>query len=476
MRDFINASPKYFVRSLMLVSVFGLSSCVIHTVENTPKPSVASADTFSLDQRDEDVRLLPGAWWESLDRAGLNALIEQVLENNQDIRAALAVVKQAQAVTTQTNAQRLPNIALEGDADKDWQGSDGQRGTAQIGAALDWEIDIFNRIGNAVKADRLEVVARREDVQALKLSLSAEVANAYFGAVAANQRIKLLQDQLRLDKELLNLLQLRLDNGVGTTVDVLQQKARVADSQTLIPRAQSDMAVFENRIDVLLGAFPDAQPRVESTDTLDFADEIPFISVPSSLLLNRPDLRAAQADLVAADADIGAAIADRLPRVTLSGVYAYTDSAGYTGPVLGLLGNLMQPLLDWGQRKAEVERNKAVYEERLAAFTQLYLEAVEDVENALIQERKQREFLHRLRIQRDILKQTVSASEDRYRQGIDDYVLVINALQELREVERSLITERLELVNIRIALFRAIGGSIIPSMDNQINNEENHEN
>jgi len=214
-RDFINASPKYFVRSLMLVSVFGLSSCVVHTVESTPKPSVASADTFSLDQRDEDVRLLPGAWWESLDRAGLNALIERALDNNQDIRAALAVVKQAQAVTTQTNAQRLPNINLEGDADKDWQGSDGQRGTAQIGAALDWEIDIFNRIGNAVKADRLEVVARREDVQALKLSLSAEVANACFGAVAANQRLKLLQDQLRLDKELLNLLQLRLDNGVG---------------------------------------------------------------------------------------------------------------------------------------------------------------------------------------------------------------------------------------------------------------------
>ncbi len=387
-------------------------------------------------------------------------LIDQSLNQNYDVAASVAALKQARALSRQTGTQRLPQIDVTGDADKDWEGSDGQRGSAEIGAVLSWELDIWNRIGASAKADQYEATARFEDVEAVKLSLSADVANAYFGAIAAQQRINLLEKQLKLDRDLQGLLQLRLDNGVGTSVDVLRQKARVADSKTLIPLAQSDLRVFENRLDVLLGEMPDAVPRVSQTETLDFSEDMPAIGVPSALLLNRPDLRAALAELVAADADIAAAIADRLPRVTLDGSFVYSDTASFTGPVSMIMGSFVQPLLDWGRRKAEVERNKALYEERLAAYTQLFLEAVEDVESALIREIKQREFLKNLQVQRNILQQTVDASENRYTQGIDDYLPVINALQELRNVERSLITEHLNLLNIRVDLFRAIGGPI----------------
>lgn len=441
-------------------AAFSLSACSFHDINRDPVPSVKAIETFSMEDQAGALQLDGKPWWGAFNRPVLNALIAHALVNNQDVAQSIATYKQARAISNMTGSDRLPQLDLESNASKDWEGSDAQRGASDIGGALSWEIDVFDRIGSARRADIYEAQARMYDVDATRLTLSAEVANAYFGAVSAQERIKLLRSQLKLDRELQGLLELRLNNGVGTNVDVLQQKSRVADSEALIPVAQSEAAVFENRLDVLLGFVPDGQSRVQDDESLDFISTMPAIGVPAVLLLNRPDLKSAQASLIAADADIASAIADRLPRITLTGSYAFSDTASYTGPVGLIMGGFIQPLLDWGKRKSEVERNEALYEERLARFTQTFLEAVEDVENALIQERKQREYIYRLQQREAILKETVSATEDRYTEGVDDYLPVINALQELREVERNLITQRLELINIRISLFRAIGGPI----------------
>ena len=442
-----------------------LSACAVHDVNPEPVPNIELQESFPGSDV-ETPQELSGPWWQSFEREALNTLVEEALAENQTVLQAMAVFKQAEAVTQRTRSDLFPQMNLEGDASKPFEDGETDDASTSVGAALSWEVDIFNRIGAATQADRYEARARAEDIEAVKLALSAEVANAYFGAATAHRRLELLQEQLRLDRELQDLLQLRLDNGVGTSVDVLRQQARVADSQTLIPLAEADLAVFENRLDVLVGEAPDGMLRVPQTETLGFSETLPPLSVPAALLLNRPDLKSQRAELIAADADIGAAIADRLPRITLNGSYLYSDTPSLAGPVGMLMGAFVQPLLDWGKRKAEVERNEALYEERLAAYTQSYLEAVEDVENALVRENKQREFLERLRRQRDILRQTVDASEDRYTQGIDDYLPVIDALQELRSVERTLIAEELNLITFRINLHRAIGGPIYAKEEN----------
>ncbi len=438
-------------------SIFILNACSLHTLNPSPVLDVEASQAYSIIIENPEFK---SPWWENFDRPLLNNLIQQSLLKNYDIAQSVAILNQSNALVRQTGTGALPQIDLSGNADKEWRESDGQRGTSEVGVDLSWDIDIWNRIGSAAKADKLEAQARFEDVETIKLLTSADITNAYFGAVASHQTIDLLKDQLKLDRELLNLLQLRLKEGIGTNVEVLQQRARVADSEKLIPLAEANLTVFENRLDVLMGKIPDAKNRIPDDETLKFTDKMPAIKVPAALLLNRPDLRAARAELVAADADIASAIADRLPNVTLDGSYVFSDTQNFTGPVGMIMGTFIQPLLDWGQRKAEVERNKALYQERLAAYTQLYLEAVEDVENSLIREIKQREFLKGLRAQRSILQQTVNASKDRYTQGVDDYLPVIDALKELRVVERDLITEQLALVNIRIDLFRAIGGPI----------------
>lgn len=442
---------------LMLV----LTGCIPYSFKGEHKPLTGTSHNYSLPIETNENFSEP--WWYTFERDALNQIIIRGFKNNYDVLEATANLTEARALKQNTAADLFPQIDLGGDISKQWQRSNGQQTVSDIGAELSWEVDVFGRIRSAAKADKLEALARKEDIEAVKLFLSTEIADAYFGSVAAHRRLELLKEQVRLDRDLQDLLQLRLDNGVGTNVDVLRQSARVADSQTLLPLAELDLALYENRLDVLLGMPPDGLLRVPASESLYFESALPPIGVPAALLINRPDLRAMHADLAAADADISEAIADRLPRITLTGGVEYADTASFAGPLTMIAGGFVQPLLDWGKRKAEVERNKALYQAKLAAFTQLYLEAVEDVENALIRENKQREFLKRLETQRNILQKTVEASEKRYTQGVDDYLPVIDSLQELRDVERDLITEQLELVFIRIDLYRAIGAPIYPT-------------
>jgi len=450
----------HFKLVLSGLTVLLIPGCSFHHINFNANPDVAVQEGFvSLEEQAVSNAITEEKWWVSFDRPQLDMLIEQSFDTNQDVAAAISRINQARALRQQTRSDLFPKINGEGNVADSREDNDGQPSTSQAGAALAWEIDVFNRIGSAAKADAYEAIARKEDLEALYLSLSAEIANAYFGAVAAHNRLQLLNQQLKTDQELLELIELRQDSGVGTSVEVLQQQSQVAESLSLVPPAEADLRVFENRLDVLLGIQPDAEHRVKPDDTLRFAHDLPAIGVPADLLFNRPDLRAAKAELIAADAEIASAIAERLPQITLTGSYLYSDTATFSGPVATIMGAFVQPILDWGERKAAVEENKELYKERLALYTQLYLEAVEEVENVLYQERKQREYIERLEERRKILSDTVEETEALYTQGVNDYLPVLNALQDLRVIERDILTERLNLINLRITLHRAIGGA-----------------
>lgn len=480
---------------LCILILLSSSACSVHKIDSDASPALTAPDNYSpgeinvanniedkandnrsdetsgIDHGKDHDSVHKQAWWQDLDRAPLTSLIEQSFEANQNIAQALARIEQAAALQRSTRSERGPGLNLEAGASETHRGSNNRRSSYEAGAALYWELDVFNRIGANAKADQLLTRARIEDYHALRLSLSAEVANAYFGAAAANNILQLLQQQLDTDKALLDLVKLRMESGVGTNVEVLQQASRVAESESLIPSAQAQIRIFENRLAVLLGQAPDGQNRVAASETLSFILQVPAVGVPADLLLQRPDLRARQAELVAADAGIASAIAERLPQLTLDGRYLYSDTGTSSGPLAIISGSFIMPLLDWGNRRAQVTRNKAIYTEKLATFTQSYLLAIEEVENALYQERKQKEYVALLIARRDLLQKTLAETEARYTQGVDDYLPVLNALQELRSVERDLVTEELMLIRFRIGLYRALGGSTVNSHNNSPDSE-----
>ncbi|MFT7823844.1 MAG: TolC family protein [Sulfurimonas sp.] len=395
-------------------------------------------------------------WYETFGDAHLSTLIQTAFERNYDISRSIARIKAARAAAGISGVAGYPRLSLEAEAGEQFLNSETEE-SLQAGTILSWEIDLFDKLENAARSDALEVRARQEDLEALKLSLGSEVAGAYFGALAAYQNLALLRKQVQLDRHYLKLVTLRFEQGIATKVEVLQQKEKLAESKSLIPSALAAMQRHENRLDLLLGKAPDGLSRISQKNSLLEVAMPSGIGVPSKLLLSRPDLRAQLSRLIAADAEIAVAVADRLPSLTLGAGIYYTKNSSYSGPLGELGASLLQPLLEWGARKAEVERNKALYEEQLSAFGSLYLQAIEEVETALYSEGQQREYLKRLEARRVILKQTVGEAQAEYEQGISDYLAVLTARKALHEAERSLIAAKYDLVLYRIALHRALG-------------------
>ena len=372
------------IKYLIIVFIYLiLSGCQTHQINKRPEPIVAGNAAFSITSTTSVTAEEP--WWDSLGDPALDPLIRKALKDNLDVLQAVARIDQAAALTRQARALRLPLLDLEASAQKEWLDGDSLRLLSQAGGALTWEVDVFNRLGSAVLARKSEQAARIEDMEALRLSLSAEVAEAYYDAVEQRNQLDLLQAQIDTDLELLELTKLRFDAGLTSSVDVLQQSSQLAETEALIPPSEAALRISENRLDVLTGQAPDAADRVDDKAKFAQIGRLPSIGVPSGMLLNRPDLRALKNELVAADAEIARAMAERLPRVILDGSYSFVDGPVFSGPAALLLGSVVQPLLDWGARKAEVERNKALYIERLAKFSQSYLEAIEEVENTLCQ-------------------------------------------------------------------------------------------
>lgn len=401
-------------------------------------------------------------WYRHFNDPTLSSLIETGFGQNLTLAQALARYDAARAQTGISRAALFPSIDATAQTGKVWEEGDAQDTTAQYGGALSWEVDIFGRLSSAAQADRLEAAAAAEDIDTVRLALAADIAVAYYSAVAANRTLALLDVQEQIDGELLGLVRLREEAGIGTEVEVLQQQSQQSLNRSLIPVAESALRNFENQIDVLTGRMPDGQDITVRTSAFPPAALTPPLGVPSDLLLNRPDLRAARTRLAAADADIDAAIAERLPRVTLSGSYLLASGGDPVSPVISLLGGLVQPLLDWGARQAEVERNEALYREQLAAFSQLYLEAVADVETTLYQIAKQKDYLARLEDRRRILSETTDKTRAVYQEGLSDYLPVLDALQDLRAVERSVLEEERDLALLHIQLYRALGGAPVP--------------
>jgi len=432
----------------------------VHTVNVSPEPTVTAEEYSSVDS--SEAQPTNESWWLSFDDAKLNRLIQTGLENNYDVLQAVARLAQASSLSLQARADRLPQIELAADSEQ-IRREDGERENfSRIGPAFSWEVDVFNRLESIAVARQSEQSARRDDVDAVRLRLSAEIAEAYFDAVSWRNQLALLEKQIVIDKDLLELTQLRFESGLTASVDMLQQSSQLANTESLVPAVEAELRVSENRLDVLMGHTPDGTDQVTDEDVFIDRKKLPFIGVPADLLLRRPDLRALRNELVAADAEIGRAIAERLPQVTLDGSFFYEDRLLPSGMVASLIGTFIQPLIDWGARKAEVERNRALYVEGLARFTQRYLEAIEDVENALYQERKQREFLTRLEIRLRFLERTVEETTQRYTNGLTDYLPVLDAVKELERLERVIVQQERALLGFRIQLHRALGGALPP--------------
>jgi NodT family efflux transporter outer membrane factor (OMF) lipoprotein len=444
-----------FARSFSAVFALLATGCMPPSALDSAGPLVAGG--FRYQQTSESSPLASGPWWRGVSDARLHREIETALAQNLAQRQLAARIRQASASLRGEGAALFPQIDLTGELSRESMDAGASENTASFGSLLAWELDVWGRLRSGVRARQRELDASLQDWLGGRLLLSAAVAETRFLVLEQRARLAVLSEQIETNQTLLRLVRLRVGQGLASRVDLLQQERQLDATRALVPPAEAELAASEYALDVLVGRAPGNRPR-DQRATLPGMPPLPSAGVPSDLLKNRPDLLAQWNRILALDAEVGQALADRFPRIVIGGSIDSGTISGIRSTITGLIAEATAPVLDGGARRAEVERRRAVLEEALLAYSNTYLEAIRDVESALVRERKQIERIRLTERQLATARATLDETRIRYSQGLTDYLPVIDALTSVQVLELAVLTMRREALTLRVALHRALGG------------------
>lgn len=448
--------------AVSVASLLALSGCYTATEREAadlqPLPGAFSRSGQA------SIAVAPDAvWWSAFNRKDLDALESSAFSDNLDIAQAWARLRQSEAAALQAGADLYPDVSLTSGYDRTWRTEgDTASNNYEVGVGISYDLDLWGKIRSTQSAAEASALASADDLQSTALTISASVANRWIEIIEAQRRIALLQEQLSINSTQLELIELRFRNSQANSLDVYQQRQTVARTHSSIPSAEAERLASQYALNLLLGLAATTPVEIDFENT-PVLPSMPNAGVPSDLLEQRPDVRAALRRIEAADWNVAAAKADRLPSVSL-GLSGSTGSDRFEDLFddwLGkFTGRIVAPILDGGRRKLEVEKQLAVVDEAVANYRQAVLSAFQEVENALMLEQKVSEQLEALRAELSLARQTLSAARNRYANGLSDYLNVTSSLLSVQTLERDEITQVANLFKARIALHQALGGQL----------------
>jgi multidrug efflux system outer membrane protein len=410
-----------------------------------------------------------GDWWAIFDDPVLADLEQRADRASPTLAAALARYDQARAVAQRARADLFPQIGVGADAARTRvsgnrplaNGTPQTYNDASVGAALDYELDLWGRVRNGVKAGQADAQASAADVASARLSLQASVADAYFRLRGLDAEAALLRQTVDAYSRAYDLTAKRHDGGIASGLDVNRAKTVLSGARALISDIARERAVTEHELAALAGALA-SDFSIAPLSALAEAPAPP-VGAPSELLQRRPDIAAAERRMFAANARIGVAKAAFFPSLTLGlqgGFEATRGSLFSTQSSFWGLGPLSAALaiFDGGRRAAGVRLSRAEYDELAASYRGTVLAAFREVEDALAAGRD----LSRQSIDQSDAAAAAGRTRDlaliRYRDGASDYLEVVVAQTAALDAERAALILQTQRMRASVALVRALGG------------------
>jgi multidrug efflux system outer membrane protein len=450
-----------------------LSGCMVGP--DYQRPPVAAPDAFRASPAPTpDAKSIADLrWFEVFADEQLQELIRTALEQNYDLRIAVARVDAARANLGITRSFQYPNLGVGGgytsvEFSQDGllsipPGGDRRRDFGSVFLSLfPFEIDIWGRLRRATEAAQADLLATDWNQRTVTTTLVSDVATAYFNLLELDLELAIARNTLATRERSRRLIQLQQQAGITLLVDLRQAEQLVYGAAQTIPSTEQQIEQTENQINLLLGKNPGPVKRGRPLIDWQTPPAVPA-GLPSSLLERRPDIQAAEQNLVAANANIGVAKAAYFPQISLTGDFGFSSgslSNLFSGATRAwsFIPQLTLPIFTAGRTAAGVELAEAQQRSALAQYEKAIQSAFRDVSDALIAYQKVRE----VRAQRELL---VAAVKDRkrlaYRRfegGIDTFLNALNSDQDLFTAELSLAQARLEELRSLVQLYRALGG------------------
>ena len=469
----------------------GLGACsLVPTYERPAAPVSATwPDTAGAQREGAAAAELP--WQQFVHDAELRELIAMALENNRDLRVAVQNIEQARAQYQIRRADQFPTVAASGSGTRsapnalEAVGGPSVASTYTVGIGVSgWELDFFGRVAALKDAALANYLATEEARKAAQISLIAAVSSTWLQLKTDTELLALAERTLGTREQSLRLTKLRFDHGASSALDMRLAQSLSANAQATRAQQQRLRAQDLNLLTLLVGqpvperlippvpaAHTPEAPRdlSQPTPAAAPAAELPTFTevpagLPSDLLLRRPDIRAAEQQLIAANAHIGAARANFFPRITLTGSLGRVSSDldglfGSGGSRAWSFGpSITLPIFDMGRNQAGLEAARAGREIAVAQYEKAIQSAFREVADALAGRATLADQLAALQAQAAAERDRLRLADLRYRNGIANYLDLLDAQRSLFAIEQALAQVRLAQRANEVQLYKALGG------------------
>lgn len=393
-------------------------------------------------------------WWLSIDDPSLHALIDQGLARNPGLLQTWDRLAQAEASARAAGASALPSLGGDAGASASTRGS-----SLSLSLAASYEVDLWGGIGAARDAASLDLSSTAADLRAAGVTLSAEIALAWYQLVEQRALGELLDLQLATARRTLELVELRFEHGAVAETDLLRQRQQVESIRGDMTQTAARIDALGNRLAILLGRPPGY--RLPDSKRAPALPPMPDAGVPGELIQRRPDLISNHLRIQSADRRVAVAISERFPRLSLG---ARLSTSGLdpkeivSGWLASLAASVAQTLFDNGRKKAEVDRARAQLAERIHGYEGAVLAALAEVEDAIAAERHHVQLTESLAEQAALARGVAERTERAYAAGGVDYLRVLDAESSLQALERRRLGAAHDHIELRIALYRALAG------------------
>lgn len=417
-------------------------------------------------------------WWDGFNDPLLSRIVQRARDQNLDLAAALARVQQARAAAHEAGAQLLPTFDLNGQATRIHQSLESPIGQIashvpafnrnqsiyDAGLGASWELDLFGGLRRGREAASAEADAAIAQQAGIRISVTADAADAYLRIRGDQARITVAEQQVATDERLLGLVRQRFGRGLAAVRELAQAEALLSQARASLQPLRIDLEAQMNRLDVLLGVQPGTSaPQLQTSRDIPSVPGVSANDRPLEVLRRRPDVIAAERRLAASNARIGQALADYYPKISLAGVLGYESSVprdlfkAATFQPQGIAG-LRWRVFDFGKVGAEVAQAKGAKAEALARYQQAVLRAAEEVENAFTSLVQLEAHNQELLTEVAALKRARDASQEAYEGGVIALTDVLDADRQLLTAQDELAQTRADSARAAVGTFRALGG------------------
>jgi NodT family efflux transporter outer membrane factor (OMF) lipoprotein len=467
---------------LLVLTVMGflVSGCAM-VGPDYPTPPPAPEQKAWIEQTDPKIKAEPtdlSNWWEVFDDPVLNSLVEQAYEQNLPLRIAGLRILEARAQLGIAYGNLYPQqqqgsggagynrisknrLNLPPDVRNN---IDNDINVYSLGFDAFWEVDIWGKFRRNVESGLGVLEASIASYDDVLVSLTAEVARTYVAIRTFEERLEIARENVRIQSRSLQIAEARFKGGEVSELDVAQAKALLSETQSLIPRLSRDVRQAKNALSILLGKVPS-----ELNEILGGPKPIPavppevVVGVPAELLRRRPDIRLAERQVAAQSPRIGVAKAELYPAFSLLGTIGlaslHTGDFFNSDSVTGTAGaSFTWNILNYGRIKNNVRAQDARFQELAVNYQNTILRAVQEVEDAMVGFLRTQEEAKFLLSSVQAYKRSVELSLLQYREGLVDYIRVLDTQRFLTRSQETYTARKGDIVISLVAMYKALGG------------------